>query len=355
MRKKQIGIFSIIPVGMLMLSLSGCSSEANSKNMEQLHAEQGVPAKTEIVSTSSFAKGFEYNAVITGVEESSAFSSLSDRVENINYNIGDIVKKDAVVLTFPMDNPAAQYYQAKLTYENASATYTRMKSFYESGGLSLQDYENAQTSFRIAEANWNDIQQSVEVRAPISGVITRINIRETENVNKDDELFTVERTDKVKARVWVADKEIEDVRVGQKAIAEWSGDTINGKVVQVDLSMNQNRKAFAVDIVFDNDTNKFRTGVTAKVTIFTYNNNESISIQRKNLFNDHGMYYVYLNNNGFAKKQIVELGESNAMDVEIVDGLIPGDQLIVEGQMLLKDNTKLNLITDTSRLDQAAR
>ena len=132
------------------LSLYGCGEGQASKNMEQLYSEKGIPVKTEIVEPRVFVKNLEYNAVITGVKESSAFATLTDKIETINYEVGDLVEKDAVVLTFPTDNPTAQYFQAKLTYKNAEATFDRMKSFYDAGGLSQQDYENAETSFRVA-------------------------------------------------------------------------------------------------------------------------------------------------------------------------------------------------------------
>lgn len=344
-------IFRTIPLSLTFLVIIalvfvGCDKEINSKNMEQIYAEQGIPVKTKIIEKSTFSKGLEYNAVISGVKESSAFTRIPAKVETILYKIGDYVKKDAIVLTFPNDNPKAQYYQSKLAFENAISTFERMKNFYETGGLSRQDFENAETSFKIAEANWNSIKQSIKVKAPISGVITRFNVKVSENVEKDDELFTVAQIDNVKARLWVSDREINKIQNEQKVIAEWNKVQIEGKVVQVDLSMNQMKKAFAVDLVFDNAQNQMRTGVTAKITIETYVSENSIFIERKNIIKEDTNQFVFINNNGKAKKRIIETGITSGIDVEVLSGLNPGDELVVEGQMLLEDNKKINLITD---------
>lgn len=337
-----ITLSAIIAISSLIMT--GCGEEVDSKNMEQLYAENGVPVKTETITPRTFSKGLEYNAVITGLKESSAFTTLTDKVDKINYEVGDYVQKDAIVMSLPTDNPSAKYFQAKLAFENASSTFERMKSFYQSGGISKQDFDNAETSYKVAEADWNAVRQAVDIKAPISGIITKINVRETENVDKDEQLFTVAQTDKVKARVWVADRDINNVKVGQTAFAVWNDFTIEGKVDKVDLAMNQARKAFAVDVVFDNKNQELKTGITAKVTIDTYRSDNTIFIERKNIIKENSNQFVYLNNGGIAKKQPVQTGQANGIEIEITDGLKPGDQLIVEGQMLLSDSTKINLV-----------
>ena len=130
---------------------------------------------------------------------------------------------------------------------------------------------------------------------------------------------------------------------GQTATATWNGTTVEGAIVQVDLSMNQAKKAFAVDVVFDNSKQLMRTGVTARIAIETYRGENTIFIERKNIITEDTARFVFLNDNGVAKRQAVATGHSNGTDVEILSGLVPGDELIVEGQMLLKDNMKLNL------------
>jgi multidrug efflux pump subunit AcrA (membrane-fusion protein) len=45
------------------------------------------------------------------IRETSASAMLSDKGEKINFAVGDHVAKDQVVMTFPTDNPATQYYQ----------------------------------------------------------------------------------------------------------------------------------------------------------------------------------------------------------------------------------------------------
>lgn len=337
-------------LALTVLLITGCGDEIETKNMEQIYAEEGVPVRVETIHQGSFSSSVEYQAVLTGIKESSAYAVIDDKIDKINCKVGDYVEKDAVVLTFPTDNPSAQYYQAKVNFENARAAFERMKNYYEVGGLSRQDFDNAQASYEVAKANWDAVRQSVLVRAPIGGIVTRINLRETENAHKDDELFAISQVDRLKARIWVSDKQICSVAKGQKAFAKWNDISLEGEVVQVDLSMNRERQAFGVVVEFANPDMAIRCGVTATIEIETYQDLAAIAIERKNVSKQDTVYYVYVHNGGAAHKRPVTLGRSSETRVEILTGLHPGDELITEGQMHLDDGTKVKIIGAESRM-----
>ena len=346
MKAKLSILLGLITAGIIV---NGCSKEVESESIEQIYAREGVPIRTSIVKTSSFIGKVIFTDVLTGIEESSAFAAIDDKIDKIYYQVGDYIEKDSVVISFPTDNPSARYYQAQVSFENARASYERMKSYYESGGLSRQDFENAEAAFKVAEANWDAVRQAVKVRAPISGILTRINLSESENVSEEDELFTVSQIDRLKARVYVSDKDIINIKPGQKASATWNGITLRGQVRQADLSMNQSRKAFGVVLDFANSDHNVRCGVTADITIETRHRDNVIVLNRKDIISDGNGYYVYLNDKGTARTQRVKLGVESGVEVEILEGLRPGDELIVQTQMLLEDGMKVKIIGSTSK------
>ncbi|MFZ5979377.1 MAG: efflux RND transporter periplasmic adaptor subunit [Candidatus Zixiibacteriota bacterium] len=339
MKKK---VLMVTPLLLITQIFSGCgSSDSEARNMEQLYAKQGVPVVVRELEYTSFSKYYEANADLSGLEESSAYAAISDKIDKINYKVGDYVNKDDVVLTFPTDNPAAKYYQAKVSYENAHATYDRMKSYFETGGLSRQDFDNARTQYEVARADWDAVQQSVLVRAPISGILTKIDVRESDNVEKDDELFTVARNDRMKARLWISDKQICTFKVGLPAVAEWNNISVTGRVAQVDMSMNKARQAFGVVVEFDNPENHIRCGITARVKVATYRNPEAIVINRADILKENRQNYVYVVSGDKCERRDITPGEEYGVRVEVIDGLKPGDTLIVEGQLHLEPGVKI--------------
>ena len=330
----------------ILLSNQCSKDNSEAKNIEQIYKEQGVPVRIEKIQLSEFKTELSYNSVLTGIEESSAHAMVKDKVEKICVTVGDYVKKDAVLLSFPTDNPAANYFQAKVAFENFRTTYDRMSNLYKSGGISLQDLDNAKAGFEVAKANWNAVGQAVKVKAPISGYVTKVNVRESDNVDHGDPLFTISKINKMKAKFWVAETEINDISVGLAASTTRNNQVIEGRVVQVDMAMDQDVQAFQAIVEFDNPNKILKCGTTVEIKIQTYSNAKTIIVERKNILSHEGKAFVYIVKNGRAIRKIVTSGKQQGLDIEITQGLIPGDELIVEGQMLLKEGCKVRVIGD---------
>jgi membrane fusion protein (multidrug efflux system) len=344
--KRFIALFSVL--ALVTLLLGGCgSSQEEAKSMEQIYSEQGVPVRTEKIKLTGFEDKSTHNAVLSGIEESSAYAMISDKVDKVHFRVGDYVKKDDVVISFPTDNPAAQYYQAKVAYENAESAFKRIEELYSTGGISQQEMDNAQASYRVSQANWDAVRQSVSVRAPIGGVLTKVNVRESDNVQPDDELFTVSRTEKMKAKLWISDKEISRFKPGLPAFAIWNEVRISGKVVQVDMSINKERQAFGVTVEFDNLKKIPLTGMVVVVSVDLYTNPEAVVVERKNILMEEDKAYVFVVRGETAEKRYVTLGNNHGVDIEVTGGLAPGEMLITEGQMYLKDGAPIRIVNDS--------
>ena len=342
MIKRWLLFSGMILALIILFSCNGNGEQA--KSMEQIYKEEGVPVKTKLVQPQLFEKKLNYNAVLTGIEESTVSAKLTDRVEKVLVNIGDYVTKDQVLITFPTDNPTAQYQQAKVAYDNAKSSFDRIKNLFDTGGISQQNYDNTRTQYEVAKANFEAVSQMVKILAPMNGYVTGINVVESENVKKDEQLVTISRTDKLKSKVWISEKEIGQVKVGLPALATWNDQVLHGKVVQVDMAINQNNQAFGAVLEFDNNGNGLYCGVTSEIQIITKQDAEAIVVNVKNILNSADGDYVFVNMNGQAERRLVVQGERQNLDVEIVKGLNPGDQLVVEGQLLLSDGSKLNII-----------
>jgi Cu(I)/Ag(I) efflux system membrane fusion protein len=184
----------------------------------------------------------------------------------------------------------------------------------------------------------------VEVTSPISGYVTRINVRESDTVAPGDLLMTISQIDRMKAKVWASDREITSIRTGQRATARWNRAEIEGRVVQVDMAMDQDMQAFGVVLEFDNPEKILKVGVTAEVTIVTYSNPRALSVERKDIMHEGDRSYVYLAEGDRARRQPIQTGKSHSLDVEVLAGLQDGDLLITEGLLLLEQESKIRIV-----------
>ena len=354
-------IFTVLISVLILFLVSGCFLKKKDDNLEtrsiaQIHVDDGVPVKTMIIKKQKFTAALRYNATVTGIAESSASSLIKDSVEKVLFKVGDYVEKDTVVIKFPLNNPAANYYQAKAAHENSKQTFKRIEELYKTKGVSRQDYDNAKTGYEVAKANWDNVNKMVNVTAPISGYITRLDVRATENVSAGDHLFTIANYDKLTGKIWILEKDITKVKKGIPAEATWEGNTIKGTITQIDLSLNSSKQAFGAYVEFDNKEHKLMCGVNADINIFVYENDSAIVVDKKYLLgngngsgNGNGKSegtYVYLcQNENTPVKRAVKAGWLSGEKTEIIQGLREGETLITEGCRMITETSKIRVVT----------
>ncbi|GAB4330684.1 MAG: hypothetical protein Kow0037_06680 [Calditrichia bacterium] len=341
--KRWLGIVAL--AGALSIWMGCSKGQTEAKSMEQIYKESGVPVRTVSLQPAKFEVTRHYFAHLSGIEESVAAAMIGDKVEKILVKVGDYVQKDQVVITFPTDNPGARYYQARVAFQNAERTYRRIKNLYETGGISRQDLDNAKTQYEVAKADWDAVRQAVKVKAPISGYVTRINVRESDNVRAEEALLTVSQTRKLKAKLRIPEQHIGDIKIGQPVVARWMGKEISGKIVQVDIAMDPLLQSFGAVAEFENPDGLIPGGVTAEVIVEAYQNDNALVVESKDVVWEGGTPYVWVAQNGVARKVAIKIGRESEMRIEIVGGVAAGTQIVVEGQMLLENGAKIRVMS----------
>ena len=338
---KRILILSII----LIVLLAACQRgpKQTPANMEELHKTQGIPVRVKLVEPEPFIQELDYNVTVSGLRETPVSARISDTIHSINARIGQMVSKDQVIISFPQNNPQASFYQAKAAYDLAEQTWTRMQGLFASGGISQQDLDGAETQFKVAQANWDAVQQSVHVRAPIAGMITDINVRANQRVNPGDYLFTVSQLNRLFGKVWISEREINSVPKNADVIFTWNDIEKKARVTNLALSLNRDHNAFAADIEIDNSDYAIRSGVTGKAVIVIYRNENAIVVPRNVVMSEENENFVYVAVNNVAQKRTVKIGRESELNYEIVEGLNFDDILIIQGLQLVTDGAGISI------------
>ncbi|MCF7912712.1 MAG: efflux RND transporter periplasmic adaptor subunit [Candidatus Cloacimonetes bacterium] len=340
MRNKYI---IILAAGILLLS--GCSKKeaVESKSLEQLHQENGVPVKVKVVSEEDFSKKLEYSGRLSGVNQATEQSLVGGTVEKVNFEEGDLVKEGDVIVTFPQDLSGMNYQAVKANYDVMSASYERLKNLYNEGGISQQEVDNVKAGYLAAESQLKTVEKMLAVTAPINGYLVEIYVEKTDHVEAGDLLFTVAELNKLKSKVTVTEKEISMINKGSTAIAKWQGIEYEGKVMAVGYAMNERRGAFEVDLEFANPQKIMKFNINAQIELEVYHNPAAIVVEKKNLLRDSSGDYVYIIKGDLAEKRYVTTGQFRGLDFEITSGLRVGDKLVIESRNLLEDGSLVKI------------
>jgi RND family efflux transporter MFP subunit len=329
----------------LLLLLQSCGKDdQTSKSMAQIQEEEGVPVKITEVKPEPFKKYLSYFSKLTGVKEATRGAVLAGKIEKINFKVGDFVKEDQVILQFPTDQLASQYEQSKSAFEIAEKTYNRMKALLQAGETSQANFDAAETQFLVSKSNFQAAKDMIFIDAPFDGYLVDMKVNEGANVKKDAYLFTIAQLYKMKAKVWITDKEIGLVKKGMNAEITYNNKTYPGKVTDVSLGIDPMQQAFYAEIEFPNPDMELKNGLTVEPAILVYKNNTAIVIPRNLVQKDDKGTFVFTDENGKAVKKYITNGMDSGIEYEVKNGLKEGDRLITQGAAQLKDGEKVKVI-----------
>jgi RND family efflux transporter MFP subunit len=349
-------MFFMVLAAAALVSAVSCAGESETEadvpqavSMETMYAENGYPVSVRTLKAEEFSVYLKYPTVLQAQSESTAYASLSDVVRNINAKVGDRVERDQVILSFSQDNQALE--QARFSYENARQTYMRSSALFDAADISPQDFEAVRTRYEIARTAFEAASGMINVKSPIAGTLTRLDVHVTENVRPGTPLFTVTGSGGFETRFYVGADEIDRVNTGARVYIGKPEQNIQGRISQVSLMMDSAKQAFPVSAWFDvNGVNSVHarnlvSGMGVDVAVEAYHNGKALVLSRTEMVRTGEGYAAFIADGGVAKQVTVELGEASGLRYEIAAGLYEGDLLICEGQQRLTEDTRLNTLT----------
>jgi RND family efflux transporter MFP subunit len=332
---------------LLVLTCMGCAVSSRSgtpasRSMEQIYREDGFPVRVRTLATESFSAYLKYPATLKARLESAAAASIPEVVREVHARVGDHVLKDDVIVSFSQDN--ANYQQARAARDTAEATYARFRTMYESSNISAQDFDNVKVQYAQATSAFKNMDNIINVKAPIDGYVTALNVQVTDNVYPGAPLFTVSNLDAIEAKLYVTTEEARTVRTGQAALIEEDGQSARGTVTQVSLVMDPQRKAFSVTASFANRGFVLTSGITEDVALEVYHA-PAIVVKEKELVRQIDTWCAFVVHGDTAQRRALKIGHQDGLRFEVLDGLKPGDKLVTEGAQGLNDGTKVRVVS----------
>jgi len=341
---KNVIMLSLLPIVFVLFFIGCGGDEEPAKSMAQIQQEDGIPVQVKTIEYMPFEKYQNYFGKLAGIKEATKGAPFGGRIAQINYSVGDYVEANQVVVEFPVDEPGSMYETAKVTYENSKRMYERTKVLLDAGETSQVNFDNVEAQYLVNKRNYENAKQLTFIEAPFSGTIVDIKVNVGDNVNKDASLFTIAQLQKMRVKIWITEKEINQIKKGLTAEMIFGGKTYTGTVVDKSLALDPAKQAFYAEVEFDNSKREIKSGVTVEIKVLIYKNPKAIVIPRNIVMSDDGGQYVFVDKDGVAEKRYVTNGQESGVEYEISNGLQVGDKLVVHGGSQLTNNAKLKVI-----------
>ncbi len=367
-------IIIIILTVMLIFTISGCTSSDN-EEAKSVHKDEAYTAvEIETLEQSDIFVENILPAKVYASKDVFVMPKIVGKVEKINVSVGDKVQKDNILFVLNKEDIQKQVDQSKIAYEaaianydmtieqidNAKTAFERSKKLYEEGALSQTQYEQAELAasdktLEVAEKGLSkaeivyqqamDALDNIEVKAPISGTITSIDIEVGEYASTAQPSMTIMDVDEVSVQLGVTENLINKIKKGDTVVLEipsanYKEDSV---INSVGSSVDVRTGLYPVKIEVGN-TGTIKPGMFAEVNIKTDKKENVLAVKSEAVLEREGMYYVYTVDKDKAVRKEVKIGVDTGLSIEIISGLEVGDKVIIKGQNYINDGSKIKVI-----------
>jgi HlyD family secretion protein len=154
------------------------------------------------------------------VTEIQLSAKVAGRIIRLPVEEGSKVAKGELLVELDHDTLQAQLDAAKATLDNAEQVYRRVKTLYNAGSQSTQDYETALSNYRVAQANYKLIAASIReaiLSAPLAATVLQKNMELGEMAFPGSAILTLGDLSNPWMNIYITEKQLGLVRLGQNA------------------------------------------------------------------------------------------------------------------------------------------
>lgn len=386
MRNNKILSFSIflgaVVFAFLYFFQAGSASEKETVTKKEVEVKQ--------VERNAIEKKQEFSSTVKGFQETDLAPKISGRLLKVYKKEGDRVYKGEIVALIDGNELLAEKNLAYEKVKSSEKSLDEKSEYYEqlvdeaeeSLDQAEEDLDEAKDSgdeseSRVANSvvekaeeavksakELEDLQgqlaknqlniskqqlsvassyaDSTKIVAPYSGVITGKYFETGSLVSPASPIVSISKSKEKELDIFVPGKIADQINVGKGVIlTSESGDEVSGTVYAISPASDKISRKSKIRISFSGDRFGLGGFVTAHLVIERQEN--EIVIPLSSIRKDYHENVVFVEEDGVAKKKVVELGTIDGNYAQVISGLKEGENLIVNGHQYLKNNEKIDI------------
>jgi len=350
MKKKSTLWIALVMLALVafFLKLAFTKSDEKDKRGDKGKMEKKVDAI--IVKPSLLINEISVSGSLLAFEEVELKNEVAGRVVKINLPEGKFVKKGTLLVKLFDDDLQSSLHKLTTQLAIQQKIYNRQSELLKVNGISQNDYDQTGLLLNSLKADIEvekTLIRKTEVLAPFDGVIGLRNISIGAIVTPATLLSTIRTANKIKLDFSVPEKYSSVISTGMKVKFKMSNadKTYDATVIATEQGIDVGTRNLKVRALVNSSARELVSGAFANVTLRLSENHNALMIPTQTIIPEEEDKSVIVARNGKAHFISVQTGIRKASDVEITDGIQPGDTIITSGLLFLKEGGKLQYAT----------
>lgn len=271
-------------------------------------------------------------------------------IREIAFDEGQRVKKDALLVALDDTKLAAQLAEAEANLQLAKTSFERVKQLFEGKLISQQEYDQASATFAANEAGVELKRRQLRdarVTAPFAGITSARQISPGQVITRNSTLTWLVDLDTVKVEVAVPERYLSQLAIGQAInfkVAAFPKDAFKGEVYFISPQLDPGTRTALVKARIANPDAKLKGGMFAGLDLTLQLRESALVIPEPAIVNNGDATMVFaLTATNTAVMKPVKIGLRLAGKAEVLGGLTPGEQVVVEGTQKLRPGAPVKL------------
>lgn len=369
-----------VPIIVVGLAVAAAVSGCEPSEGEQESDDGPVKVQITTVETGSLVRWLGYVGDIEGDAEIRVFSPIPDRIVTLLAKEGDRVKAGQVLASVRSGVLRQGVKQASSGVDAARAQraaledqLARMKKLESSGAVTSSQLLAVESQFAASEAQVRQLEAMLGqarqrrgdavIKAPIDGVVGQVFMKVGDMAVPQIPICTVVDMDLVRVKVRVPENDLPLLTPGlpvELTVAVSDGDPIRGVVSRVSPVLDRLSRTATMEVDLVNRDHSLKPGMLARIRIQVEQRENAVVAPKSALTvtarrqGEHSLYRAVVAKGDKAEERFVRLGLEEGERVEVLEGLFPGDRLVVRGQHLLADGDPFQVTIEADAPEASA-
>lgn len=352
MKKHSRGFLSFFVIIIsTLLVVSGCKSGSETDKAGKAPSGKRGPMTLNgfILRPQKMDNVVRTTGSVMANEEVELHAETSGKIIKIYFTEDSHVKKGELLVKINDEELQAQLKKNELQIKLLEEQMNRKKQLLEINATSQEEFDILQNQLNTAKADRDVIQAAIdktEIKAPFNGVIGLKYVSNGSYVTPSTRIATVQNIDPVKVDFTVPEKYVAMVKKGDEVFfsSDATSQNFTGTVYAIEPKINVSTRTLQIRALCPNANNKILPGSFTNVELRLKQTDDALLIPTQALIPVLKGQIVYIYKNGVAESIPVKTGKRNNVNIQITEGLSPGDTVITTGIMSLKPKMSVEIV-----------
>ena len=307
-----------------------------------------MPAETSVVTRERVFDRFEAVGSIEAGEQITVVSEIDAVVVSLPFHEGQPVAKGTLLARLDDAQLKAEVDRAAATRDQAKSTYDRVKEVVEQKAGSAQDLDDAAAALKVAEANLALARtrlSKTHIVAPFSGVVGSKRVSPGAYLRVGTAITDLAQIAELKVTFSAPERYLATLKRGSEVTVSttaFPNVLLTGRIDVVDPVLDPGTRSAQVIARVRNPRGEFRPGMSANVSAVLSERMNALTVPNEAVFAEGNQTLVYVvGADSTVARTPVTLGTRLADVVEVVNGLEPGQRIVVAGHQKLFDKARV--------------